>query len=470
MALLGLASLRVMTHLLEPGQYGVLALLAVFQTFAGLVLMNPVGQYLNRHTHQWHDDGTLSARLKSLSRYWLAGAAIVGFLAAVWLAAGAGQTAREQVIIGGFAVLLAVYTVTQQGVATARLNMLGERRASVTWQLAGSVVGLTASWALTAWQPVAVTWLIGQGLGAWLGALGAERAMRALSSAATSNATGTGLREMFRGKEFLPLALTTSLMWMEGNGYRLILDHAWNLETLGLLILALSIPAQLTAFVEQIASQLLYPYFFRGLTSASDVAGRQKVVRSMVNTLLPVYLAWGAFLFLGARPFLELVTDPRYHAAGNWVVFGIITELARLSVSLWLLNAQANRNFTPAIAPFAVGAAFVTVAAFATQWAGATPDLFGTLLAAALVVKAGLVILLMNRILPISLELKRTTLFVVVLAAGAFAYGHVPVSMGLAGNFVFLAVVFLLLAVAAGIHLRTCADARLLFSHRLNPN
>jgi hypothetical protein len=449
MALLGLASLRVMTHLLEPGQYGVLALLAVFQTFAGLVLMNPVGQYLNRHTHQWHDDGTLSARLKSLSRYWLAGAAIVGFLAAVWLAAGAGQTAREQVIIGGFAVLLAVYTVTQQGVATARLNMLGERRASVTWQLAGSVVGLTASWALTVWQPVAVTWLIGQGLGAWLGALGAERAMRALSSAATSNATGTGLREMFRGKEFLPfalpLALTTSLMWMEGNGYRLILDHAWNLETLGLLILALSIPAQLTAFVEQI-------------------------VRSMVNTLLPVYLAWGAFLFLGARPFLELVTDPRYHAAGNWVVFGIITELARLSVSLWLLNAQANRNFTPAIAPFAVGAAFVTVAAFATQWAGATPDLFGTLLAAALVVKAGLVILLMNRILPISLELKRTTLFVVVLAAGAFAYGHVPVSMGLAGNFVFLAVVFLLLAVAAGIHLRTCADARLLFSHRLNPN
>jgi O-antigen/teichoic acid export membrane protein len=63
-ALIAIASVRIMTTLLEPKDYGIYALLMSFSGFCGLFLINPVGQHINRHTHTWWDDGTLLKKLK----------------------------------------------------------------------------------------------------------------------------------------------------------------------------------------------------------------------------------------------------------------------------------------------------------------------------------------------------------------------------------------------------------------------
>ena len=68
-ALIAIASLRIMTHLLEPNDYGVYVLLAAFQGFCGLLLINPVGQHINRNTHAWWDDGTLLKRFAGFNIY-----------------------------------------------------------------------------------------------------------------------------------------------------------------------------------------------------------------------------------------------------------------------------------------------------------------------------------------------------------------------------------------------------------------
>ena len=469
-ALLGLGSLRVMTHLLDPAQYAVLALLGVFQAFAGLVLINPLGQYINRHTHQWHDDGSLPDRMSAFSRYWLVSALLTGAISSVWFRFRPGASAGPDWLIAGTVVALATYVMTWSVVATARLNMLGERRSSVSWQVIGAAVGLCASWALTIWHTAAICWLAGQVVGAVVAGAGAERALARVKRPTASTGGHSSVWRLISSADFrkfaLPLAVTTLLMWVEGSGYRLILERGWSLEDFGLFALALGVAMQLTAFMENIAIQWVFPYFFRGLNDASDEAARQQVLCLMLNTLLPVYLAWGSFLFLGTRPFLELVTDPRYHAAGQWVVFGVMAELARLSVGLWLLSAQAKKNFESAVVPSMLSAVLVVVAA-ATTWHGVSPTIFGILLVVTLALKSCLVYVPMTRIVPISLEPRRTAVFLGLLLASAAVSTAVPEGMRLGGDLALLSSAALVLGVAVLAHLRTSASAKALFSHRL---
>jgi uncharacterized membrane protein len=461
-----------MTHLLEPEQFGVLALLTAFQSFAGLVMINPVGQYLNRHTHQWYDEGTLVLRMRALSRYWVGVAVIVGGLASAWFAFGVQGKFDGHPVVAGVAVTLLVYTVHRHGNVTERLNMLGQRRASVTWQLAGTLTAFCVAWILTSWHPNAVSWLIGQSLGAGMGAAGAWRALVKMVPPSSSRATKGMLVEIFARKDFqafcFPLVFITALQWMEGNGYRLILEGTWSLQLLGLFTMGLGIPAQLTSFVEQIVFQLIYPYFFRGLTGVTSEQQKQQVVSSMVNTLLPLFLLWGGFLFLAARPFLYLVTNAKYHAAADWVVYGVLLEVARLIAGLWTLNAQANKDYWPVIGPAAVGAALIAAATLLNKLPESSPIIFASLLVGALWIKSGLVILVMNRRISVRLDVNRVLLTIVALAICFYVSIQVPASNDLVGTFFYLMTVFTIMAVPVGLHLWTSPAARHLLSYRLN--
>ena len=61
---IGVLSIRVSTTYLDPLQFGQLSILITIQTFIGLCLINPVGQHINRFTHQWWREGTLLERFK----------------------------------------------------------------------------------------------------------------------------------------------------------------------------------------------------------------------------------------------------------------------------------------------------------------------------------------------------------------------------------------------------------------------
>jgi hypothetical protein len=251
-----------MTTLLAPAEYAVLAILTAFQSFAGLILLNPVGQYLNRYTHEWHDEGTLNARLVALSRYWLVAGAVTGLFAIGWFAL-VGQSGYAALLMTGLGVGLTIFAITQQGVAVNRLNMLGFRQQSVLWQLATTAMGLSFSSLLTYVYPFALAWLVGQGAGAWLGYLGAWRSFPQNVRAVQPNGT-TDLKEIVSRADFkafcLPLALTTAFFWLEGNGYRFILERAWQPELFAFFMLGMSLPAQMSALLESFVMQLVISF------------------------------------------------------------------------------------------------------------------------------------------------------------------------------------------------------------------
>lgn len=469
-AILLLVALRLMTTLLSPAQYGLVALLAAFQSFAGLILINPTGQYLNRHTHQWNDEGSLTAYIQAYARYWLLAAALTGVLCACWFSWS--QPGDDLLVAGltGMVLLAVIYSLTLQGTDVSRLNMIGYRRESVRWQLVTTFSSLVFSTSLCLIWPIAIAWIAGQAMGAWLGHIGALRVLRSVEKKSIFQ-KHYQTRELLLQSDFLryslPLALVTALMWLEGNGYRLILERSWSLPLIALFVLALSVPAQMTALVESIVMQLIYPYFFRAISGENSREHHGKAVGSMANVLLPLYLLWGAFLLLAAPHVLRLLTDARYHEAAEWVFVGVAAEIARLMVNVWQLVAQAEKNFAPFIFPFMVGAAGVLAGAGLTLLMDWDVLRFSVALLAALYLKMGVVVWAMHARLPVRVSMRRLMPAVLVLASAFGLNQLVTAEFEGVAALAYVSVAFGLIAVPILVHLKTSPDARYLFSFRL---
>ena len=467
--LLSLLALRMMTTLLVPAEYAVLAILTAFQSFAGLILINPVGQYLNRYTHEWHDEGTLNARLVALSRYWLVAGAVTGLFAIGWFAL-VGQSDYAILLMTGLGVGLTIFAMTQQGVAVNRLNMLGFRQQSVLWQLTATAMGLSFSSLLTYVYPLALAWLVGQGAGAWLGYLGARRSFPQNVRAAQPDGA-TDLKEIVSRADFkafcLPLALTTAFFWLEGNGYRFILERAWQPELFAFFMLGMSLPAQMSALLESFVMQLVYPYFFRAVAGRVGDERKQLAVASMVNALWPTYVLWSALVLLVAPYALAIVADPKYHAAARWLWVGVLAELARLTGNAWQMTAQVEKDFGPLRKPFALGALGTFGAAACTAWLGLSPSAFAMLIVTALMLKAMWIVRAMYVRMPFLIAYRRMMLAAGVLILMSSIAPVLPSAANALEASTYMALASVCAAIPLGLHVKTSPAFKHLFSYSL---
>jgi len=161
-ALISIASLRIMTTLLEPSDYGVWALLVAFQTFCGLFLINPIGRHINRHTHAWWDDGTLLLRLKKFDGYVYSVSILIFIVVAFWWNNyQENNTNIITALAAGLSIGLIVYLGTWNGTFTSLLNMLGFRIQSVIWMIISGLLGLAFSCIFVMQYTHPVSWIFG---------------------------------------------------------------------------------------------------------------------------------------------------------------------------------------------------------------------------------------------------------------------------------------------------------------------
>jgi len=334
-------------------QYGELALLIAVQMFCGLFLINPVGQHINLHTHAWWDDGTLSARLKSYRNYILV-VSLVGGVAALFVAA---QHTTEQLMWTTIAVFFMVAAATWNATLVPMLNMLGFRAESVVWSILTVAIGLAASILLVIWNPSATAWLAGQAIGMLIGALGARTALQQQATHPKhSRSTLPLLDKQTIIAYCLPLSLATGLMWLQLSGYRFAIERYWGLAQLGLLAVGLQLAGQIYALAESLATQFLYPMFFRQVSAHGKTEVVTAAFSDLLNTLVPLYLVLTGLVVLSAPYLLKILVAPQFHDAMLFVMLGAGIELCRVLGNL-LSNAAHVRRKTRSLAlPYAMGA------------------------------------------------------------------------------------------------------------------
>jgi O-antigen/teichoic acid export membrane protein len=469
-ATLSLFGFVVLTRTLPPEEYALIVLLTAFSSFAGLVLLNPAGQWVSRHLHEWHDQGCLGEYLSELLHLIFIVSLGVGGVAAIWYFNSGDKDFFSAIGVGAVVAGLVNFSTAALAYAAA-LNSLGFRSSSIFVQVAVNGFGLLFAVLLVTQCTSAIFWVLGLALGAVIAFLGARyKIQRVVVFPPTQRARLRG--SFFIEQPFLlyawPLTVVTVLMWIETSGYRFVLERVWSARELGLFLMALSVPAQLTAILESIVTQFVNPYFFRGLAGVTDKVRIGRITSAVTGTLLPLYWIWGGGLFLIAPQFLFLVAGKSYHAAAEWMVGGVLLEVARLTANAWLVSAQASKEFRPMTAPFSAGALVCILACLLVLAFDGPASAVAAGMVAAAVTKSVLVVVRARKLLPVSVPLGRVGLSALPLVLGLMAY--LPLSCDRGASF-SLAVLFCAGAavlVFGSLHLRTARECHVLLQQKLD--
>lgn len=412
-ALIAIASLRIMTSLLEPKDYGIYALLVAFQGFCGLFLINPVGQHINRHTHAWWDDGTLLKRLVEYNRYLVAVSSGIAIVVVCWWMLYPGTDHNMAgALLAAIAVSAMVYLGTWNGTFVYILNMLGFRSGSVGWMMVSSIIGLAISCLLAYEYHTGMSWVLGQAVGMAVGTIGAGLLLRRHQTSRTPVPDGVNVLPVLLDRQTilkycLPLAAATGLMWLQNTGYRFWVGSTWGVAELGMLAIGLSISAQIWAIIETLSMQFLNPYFFRHITEVKTDVQKASVLSDMVNVMWPVYAVLAGFNVLFASSLLAVLTDTRYHAAVTFVMLGVLIEFARCTANLWSYASQIERRTTKIILPYGFGALVVWLGALGVTYIHGDLIMLAVVLVISGIVICVAMIVMMQRMLPVVLDKRR---------------------------------------------------------------
>jgi len=355
-AIIALVSLRVVTTLLEPEQYGQLGLLVAVQTFCGLLLINPIGQYINLHTHAWWDDGSLFRRLRSYKIYVL--------LASTIGAMGAFFTANPSDSNTIFFVLLSMFLLVSAGTWNATLisllNMIGYRTQSMFLALATALISLVASTILVVmWRQSALAWLLGQAVGLFFGMFGAKLFFRKNIRVDLSQRPLKLMGEKKFISYCLPLALTTGLMWLQLSGYRFLVEYYWGLTQLGLLVLGLQLVGQIWVLAESVAMQFLHPLFLRRVSQYENDLEVRMATSDLMNILIPAYLLLAGLTVLSAPYLFSLLISQKFSGVTDFLITGVIIELCRVLANVIGNVAHVKRKTALLALPYGIGAIIV---------------------------------------------------------------------------------------------------------------
>lgn len=355
-----LATFRLLTSVLPKEQVGLFFLAQSIAGFTGLIVVNPIGTFLNREMHGWEKAGTLRAPLLRFAIFAL-GAAVLTSCAVVLariLGWSAVQESTSIVIGAGLFVLGAALANTMIPV----FNLLEARRRFVIFTVGAQAVAIGTAWLATQFlSPTAGSWLIG--FGAAQALIGAIALVVLLAESPTR-----GQQTLPNSQQILsfagPIALANVAVWVLTQGYRPLVENAIGLESLAVIGLGFGLAASITAATETLAHQIYLPQFYRGTHSTADqerAANWQRVWRSIV----PLYLSLILFLAGFAPGLIGLLAPNAYEAAATYFSLGVFAEFLRMLGNIVVLLSQSERRTNATVVPYSLAAITTVVGVIA---------------------------------------------------------------------------------------------------------
>lgn len=412
-AILALVAIRVLTSLLGKEDVGLTYLIASLTSYFSLIFINPIGMYLNRKLHHWFRDNELSKAFQFLNGYFLAVAILSVPL--VWLSysvlhVGSGFLAWQIC----FLVFLNIYIGTWFQTLCPSLNMLEYRGAFVAINLTSQVVGFLASIAaIFIFTKSAFFWLLGILLGQALGAIMSWVYFLKIIQKSEVKAPAPEAPQsenLFFNKTaflfYLPIAVTTALMWGQSQSYRLIVESKMGAESLATLAVGLGVATSIAGLVESLVNQYFYPRYYATISQEGpELRARAWQVLSLHS--LSVYIPTMIFVAVGAQFLLRILVSSRFEDSLTVVAWGAAIEFFRMTTNLIYAVSQSEMKTRATILPYGLGAGVVVVGLWwVSQLEPVTTAYVPGILVLAGLFGCGAMFLRMKQILPIKLDIQ----------------------------------------------------------------
>ncbi|SDS35124.1 Membrane protein involved in the export of O-antigen and teichoic acid [Pseudomonas asplenii] len=359
-----LASIKVSTAFLSTSEIGNLYIIVTLTGFFGLFLINPVGQYINRKTHEWYASGVILNKLVVYFMYVLLATLLSLFLVLVLPFFGVARSMNY--ILLALAIPGFVFFNTWNQTVIPMINLLGRHVVFSVLTVLSSFCALLFSSALVLLGHVsAIFWFFGQVLGVGLLAIvGMLYFLKRIEHRFDFKAVVEYVR--FKNIKAIslfsfPLALSVLFLWLQGQSYRLLIENYINLEFLGFFGVGMSIATSISSSFESIVMQWLYPALYRNM---NDDKIFENALSGMISVLLPVYFFLALFVSFLALYLVEILVGSEYSRSSIFVVFGIWVEFFRMSANLLSMAAHSKMNTRSLFVPYAIGGVGVFVGVF----------------------------------------------------------------------------------------------------------
>ena len=357
-------AIRVSTALLEPKEMGNIYIFTTIYTFFVFSLISPFGQYINRHTHQWHEKKSL---LDNLGLYCLYLTSISIFSVIVgFLLYSFGVSQEIELLFFLSLLFLFILFMTLNQTILPLLNML-------YYRLSFTVLTVLIALGIIVFGFLFIK-LFGNSAENWLlGTVVSNIIFMIISFFVLKNR----LNEKFHGffnslrkitKEkiksilvfVIPLSVATLFMWLQNSGYRILIEQNIGLEFLGFLGVGLAISGQIASTIESIVMQYFHPIYYKQITNAT-MEERKKAIESFINKALPIYFMLAIFLTFLAKYVVEILVDEKYYGVYIFTVFGIWIEFFRMSANLFGNISQSEMNTKKFMIPYIVGSLLTVI-------------------------------------------------------------------------------------------------------------
>jgi O-antigen/teichoic acid export membrane protein len=382
-------SFRILTTALPTNEIGYYFLLQSLMGFFGLIVVNPIGTFINREIHGWEKAKQLRSALARFVAFGFGTsvlAALVASLVGVLNISSIGT--HESLLQSALAIAVMVAGATFANTFIPVLNILEKRKAFVLFSVVSQLLALGVSYFVVLnIETSASAWWITTGL---IQILLGLVCYRLLVKAETSHALTDSALHAQAWSFAAPIAVANVAVWGLMQGYRPFVETFSGLDALAKVGLGLGIAASVTAAFETLVMQIFLPRFYRE-SHSTDPLQREHNWNRLWRVSLPSYLALTIALSVLAPQFLSILSGDAFLDAAPYLAIGAFAELARMSGNLLVLNAQSNRNMNPTRLPYWVGAIAALLGSFfairtnnmeTVAWSLVTGQLIATLLLA----------------------------------------------------------------------------------------
>ncbi len=244
------------------------------------------------------------------------------------------------------------------------LNLLGE---SGRYMLL-SVATIAASFACATLlvqlvQPLAQYWLLGLLAGQTLvGVIGIKVLFGLLNkpAAASDHPPISRLHQQSLYKYAWPVAIAAGLGWLQGQGYRYLMENQLGLAQLGLFVAGYGISAGMIAGFESVLTTYFQPRLYRD--ASSDIPSKQVLAwRHYAAAVIPSLLLTVVFIVLLAPELTRIFLGDSFQSAADYVIWGALAEMARVLTGIYSMIAHVHMRTRWLILPNSIGAVLSVV-------------------------------------------------------------------------------------------------------------
>lgn len=355
-ALLAIVAIRVMTQLLLPVEIGNQYVINSIVLWFSLVLVNPMGMYINRHLNEWKKNNQIYFYLKKINYYFVLIALLS--LPIIFVAKQFFDVARliPQFDLFIF-ILIYLYVSTWFQTLVSFFNLLDFQKTFVVLNIIAQAMGLLTAYVLiSAIRPDAIGWLSGLLFGQGVSLLAAVFLFKKYIPKQDQQTISQD--HLLSSATFLfcyPIAITTIFMWFLNQGYRLIIEKNLGAEILAPIGIGLGLAASLAGVVESITTQYLYPKYYSELPG-SNFEKRKAAWSLLWQKSITIYILTAFTMLACSRFVVDVLVAQKFQHLVWYFAVGVGIEFLKQNSNIIYLAAHGEKQTQKNILPYLFGA------------------------------------------------------------------------------------------------------------------